>query len=170
MFAKAEFITSAATNSQYPSVVDEGGNPLPELAVVGRSNVGKSSLINHLTQNKKLARVSSTPGKTQLINFFNLDEELILVDLPGYGFAKVPKTIRDDWSALIQNYLENRNELKLILLLCDARHPPTKDDLLFVQWAKHYQKPLILLFTKTDKLNKNALASSCAKNSACFSD
>ena len=97
MFSKAEFLLSAVHPDQFPKLKGENGKDLPEIAVVGRSNVGKSSLINHLTQNKKLAKVSSTPGKTRMINFFFFDDKLGLVDLPGYGFAKVPKTMRDKW-------------------------------------------------------------------------
>ncbi len=170
MFTKAKFILSAAKPEHYPELVNIQGEKLPEIAIVGRSNVGKSSLLNHLTQNKKLARVSATPGKTQLINFFQLGDALALVDLPGYGFAKVPKSKRDAWGDLIQDYLQNRETLSLILLLCDLRHPPTKDDLLFAQWATHFKKPLLIVFTKSDKLNKGAIAHQCAKNFALISD
>lgn len=167
-FAKAVFLNSASSEEHYPSLRDKRGQFLPEIALVGRSNVGKSSLLNHLTHQKNLARVSSTPGKTQLINFFSVDEKLTLVDLPGYGYAKISKSIRQSWANLIQTYLEKRKLLELVLLLCDCRHPPTKDDLLFAEWAKHYQKPLLLIFTKTDKLNKGAILSTCEKHSRNF--
>ncbi len=126
---------------------------LPEIAIVGRSNVGKSSLINHLYNQKNLARVSSTPGKTQLLNFFNVDEKYILVDLPGYGYAKVSKQQKLKWGEDLDNYLKTR-PLKAILLLLDSRHPPTKEDYAFIEWAEHNQKNLILVFTKTDKVKE----------------
>jgi GTP-binding protein len=117
--------------------------------------VGKSSLLNHFTQSSKLAHISSKPGKTQLINFFSFGETYTLVDLPGYGFAKVPKTMREKWGGLIQGYLEDRKNLSLILLLIDLRHPPTKDDLAFAKWASHFNKPFLVVFTKSDKLKPN---------------
>jgi len=146
MSIKSRFLTSAAKPDQFPEL------SAPEIAFVGRSNVGKSSLLNHFTHSKKLAHISSRPGKTQLINFFSFGEDCTLVDLPGYGFAKVPKTMREKWGVLIQNYLEKRKNLALILLLVDLRHPPTKDDLAFAKWASHYKKPFIIVFTKADKL------------------
>ncbi len=126
---------------------------LPEIAIVGRSNVGKSSLINHLYNQKYLARVSSTPGKTQTLNFYNVDEKYILVDLPGYGYAKVSKQQKMQWSADLDKYLKSRS-FKAILLLLDSRHPPTKEDYAFIEWAEHHQKNLILVFTKTDKIKE----------------
>ncbi|NGX37404.1 MAG: putative GTP-binding protein EngB [Chlamydiae bacterium] len=158
MFTKPEFILSASDAAGFPEL------NVPEIAVVGRSNVGKSSLINHLTQSRKLARVSSVPGKTQLINFFTLDGQLTLVDLPGYGFAKVPKNIRHKWGDLIASYLENRPRLGLILLLCDSRHPPTNDDVQFAKWAIHYKKNLLIVFTKADKLKPGAVERQCRKH------
>ncbi len=151
MFTKAKFLLSTAKPEQFPDL------ELPEIAVVGRSNVGKSSLLNHLTQSSKLAHVSSKPGKTQLINFFEVDEGLTLVDLPGYGFAKISKSVRDAWGRLIQAYLEGRKGLSLVLLLIDLRHPPTKDDLLFASWAIHFKKPLLIVFTKSDKLKPGVI-------------
>nr|NGX60401.1 putative GTP-binding protein EngB [Chlamydiota bacterium] len=121
MSSKSCFLTSAAEPSQFPE------HAQPEIAFVGRSNVGKSSLLNHFTQSKKLAHVSTKPGKTQLINFFTFGN-LTLVDLPGYGYANVPKKMRDEWGNLIQEYLKSRKNLALVLLLVDLRHPPTKDD------------------------------------------
>jgi len=153
----AKFLISAVKSDQYPDCVDEQGRYLPEVAFVGRSNVGKSSLINHLTQNKSLARVSSTPGKTQMINFFTFHSTLMLVDLPGYGFAKVAKEVKHQWGEMIQDYLQNRSQLKLILVLCDSRHPPSAEDLQFAEWATYFQKPYFVIFTKTDKLSKNEL-------------
>jgi len=164
MFTKAEFALSAASPEQFPELLNEHGLELPEIAIVGRSNVGKSSLLNHLTSNKKLARVSSTPGKTQLLNFFIFNEELCLVDLPGYGFAKVSKKKRLDWGDLIQKYLHERKSLKLILLLIDSRHPPTRDDIAFAKWALHFNKPLLVVFTKVDKLSKSGASRQIRQN------
>lgn len=165
MFTKAEFLLSAASSSQFPDLRGEDNEQVAEIAVVGRSNVGKSSLINHLTRNKGLARTSSTPGKTQLINFFMIDEKLCLVDLPGYGFANVPKAKREAWGRLVQEYLQNRQSLGLILLLCDLRHAPSKDDIAFIQWAVHFNKPLLVVFTKADKLNPGSIQHQMKKNS-----
>lgn len=158
MPSSANFLTSAAKTDQFPEL------SAPEIAFVGRSNVGKSSLLNHFTQSKKLAHISSKPGKTQLINFFSFGENCTLVDLPGYGFAKVPKTMREKWGDLIQGYLEKRKNLSLILLLIDLRHPPTKDDLAFAQWASHYNKPFIIVFTKADKLKPREQKQMAEKN------
>lgn len=170
MFTKPEFVLSANDPEQFPSLLDQSGKQIPEIAVVGRSNVGKSSLINHLTSHKKLARVSSTPGKTQLINFFTFNEKLCLVDLPGYGFAKVSKKQRLQWGDLIQNYLHERKSLDLILLLSDSRHPPTKDDIAFAQWALHYKKPFLIVFTKVDKLKPSQLQRQLQKNYSLLLD
>ncbi|MBS0628813.1 MAG: YihA family ribosome biogenesis GTP-binding protein [Verrucomicrobia bacterium] len=164
MFTKAKFILSAAKLEQFPDL------KMGEIAIVGRSNVGKSSLINHLTQNRGLAKVSATPGKTQLINFFTVDEEFVLVDLPGYGFAKVPKGMREEWGTLIQNYLQSRKQLRLILLLCDSRHPPTEEDIAFAKWAIHFKQKLVVVFTKVDKLSQSMVQSSCEKNFALLSE
>lgn len=153
MFEKAKFHSSSRTQEQFPSLTNERGVPIAEIALVGRSNVGKSSLINHLTRNQRLAHVSSTPGKTQSINFFSVAHTITLVDLPGYGFAKISHSARKQWGTLIHHYLETRSQLKLILLLLDIRHPPTQDDLTFIRWALHFEKPLLLVFTKADKLS-----------------
>lgn len=170
MFTKAKFILSAAKEQQLPELITIQGKKMAEIAIVGRSNVGKSSLINHLVQNKTLAKVSSTPGKTQLINFFEIDDSFALVDLPGYGFAKVPKAMREEWGELIQNYLQKRQTISLILLLCDSRHLPTKEDIAFAQWAIHFKRPLVIVFTKVDKLSPSMVESACAKNLALISD
>lgn len=164
MFKKAEFLLSAAAAQHFPKLLDKGGNEMEEIAFAGRSNVGKSSLLNHLVQKKDLARVSSTPGKTQLINFFEIDETFVLVDLPGYGFAKVSKSKREGWGEVIQDYLEEREALKLIVLLVDLRHPPTKEDIAFARWALHFKKPLLIVFTKADKLKKSQVPIHCRKN------
>ena len=157
MSSKSCFLTSAAEPSQFPE------HAQPEIAFVGRSNVGKSSLLNHFTQSKKLAHVSTKPGKTQLINFFTFGN-LTLVDLPGYGYANVPKKMRDEWGNLIQEYLKSRKNLALVLLLVDLRHPPTKDDLAFAKWATHFKKPYLIVFTKADKLTPNQQKQQAEKN------
>ena len=119
---KAEFVTSAVAPEGYPN------ERLPEIAFMGRSNVGKSSLINSLLGNRKLARTSSTPGRTQLINFFRVNGSFLFVDLPGYGYAKVPERIRRTWGEMVENYLANRKELVLSILIIDSRHAPTAND------------------------------------------
>lgn len=156
-FTQAQFIGSAFSHESYPLLVTSAGNPMPEVAIVGRSNVGKSSLINHLLKNSKLAKTSSTPGKTKSINFFTVDQEIALVDLPGYGYAKVPKLIKEQWAHLIDHYLQNRTNLRLIMFLLDARRQPTEEDCSFMKWASFNQKPLLLVFTKTDKMTESQL-------------
>lgn len=151
-FTQARFVASAFDLKSFPKMTTAEGKPLPEIAFVGRSNVGKSSLINHLLRNSKLAKTSSTPGKTQSINFFSINEQLGLVDLPGYGYAKVAKEIKAEWAHKIDYYLQKRTTLKLILLLIDSRREPTDEDITLLQWAEFHQKPILLIFTKTDKM------------------
>ena len=151
----SEFITSAVKREQYP----ETG--LPEIAFVGRSNVGKSSIINALTNRRKLAKVSQTPGKTRLINFFLINNnEAHLVDLPGYGYAKVSKSEKSSWGNTIETYLNNRNELKRVVLLVDSRHKPTADDIQMHEWIKFYGYDEVIIATKSDKLSNNELRKS----------
>ncbi len=145
---QAEFVISAVGPDQYP--VDA----LPEIALAGRSNVGKSSLINRMINRKNLARTSSTPGKTQHLNYYRINEELYFVDFPGYGYAKVSKTQRQVWGKMIEKYLLERETLKLALLVVDLRHPPTKDDELMYDWLKHYDIPVCVVATKADKIPK----------------
>ncbi|MTI81547.1 MAG: YihA family ribosome biogenesis GTP-binding protein [Firmicutes bacterium] len=145
----ASFVTSAVDDSGYPK------SKLPEVAFAGRSNVGKSSLINMLVNHKGLARTSKSPGRTQLINFFLINEQFHLVDLPGYGFAKVPEKVRLKWGQMIENYLSKRENLRGVVMLVDARHDPTKLDHQMYQWVCHYDKPAVIAVTKTDKLSKN---------------
>lgn len=152
-FLNARFIASAM--DKFHEYRDRYGTLMPEIAIAGRSNVGKSSLINHLFNHKHLARVSSTPGKTQTLNFFDVDEQLILVDLPGYGYAKRGREVQQKWAESIDKYLQNRSNLALILLLIDSRHPPTKDDMAFAKWATHFHKPLLIIFTKCDMLSEH---------------
>ncbi|OGN63576.1 MAG: hypothetical protein A3E80_05775 [Chlamydiae bacterium RIFCSPHIGHO2_12_FULL_49_9] len=159
---RAEFLLS--TLSEFPSLKDPQGRPLPEIALAGRSNVGKSSLINHFLGQKKAAKTSATPGKTQLLNFFLIDDSFLLVDLPGYGFAKAPVESIEKWSSAIDTYLNNRPSLKLILLLIDCRREPKDEDLSMIEWAKTMQIPLLIIFTKTDKLKAAELDLALKKN------
>ena len=153
-FTQARFVASAFDTKSFPKMTTLGGDPMPEIALVGRSNVGKSSLINHLLRNSTLAKTSSTPGKTRSVNFFSIDELLGFVDLPGYGYAKVAKNIRDEWSSMIDYYLESRTTLRLILLLIDSRRELTEEDFALIQWAEFHKKPILIVFTKVDKLKE----------------
>ncbi len=148
---KSEFVTSAVTKDQYPE------SELPEIAMVGRSNVGKSSLINMLLNRKNLARTSSTPGKTQLINFFDIDGKFTLVDLPGYGYARVSKEQKKTWGKIIETYLKTRTNLLEVFLLVDLRHKPTQEDIEMYQWIKSYGFNGIVIGTKHDKIKKSQL-------------
>lgn len=144
----AEFLISAVSAEQYPRV------SLPEVAFVGRSNVGKSSLINSLLNRKKLVKISGTPGKTQMINFFDVNHELVFADLPGYGFAKVPKSVQKKWQDLVEQYLLKRDNLRTVVLILDIRRKPTDLDLHMQEWLEQYQVDTILVATKTDKLSQ----------------
>lgn len=135
----------------------------PEYAFIGRSNVGKSSLINALTQRKSLAKTSGKPGKTQLINHFDIDEKWYLVDLPGYGYAKTSKTDRAGFQKLIRSYIESRSNLVCLFVLIDSRLDPQKNDLDFMQWLGEKQVPFSIVFTKIDKLSSNQLRKNAAK-------
>jgi GTP-binding protein len=126
-----------------------------EFAFAGRSNVGKSSLINKLLNRKSLARVSGTPGKTATINFYNIDDTIYLVDLPGYGYAQRSKTEIEKWGKMMEDYLSSREPLVQTILLVDSRHKPTKDDITMAEWIRHYHDRLIVVATKTDKLKKS---------------
>ncbi len=131
---------------------------LPEIAFSGRSNVGKSSLLNRIVRRKALARVSKTPGKTREINFFEVNRELVLVDLPGYGFARVSKEQRAEWRPLIEGYLNRSEQLRGVVQLLDVRHAPTADDLQMVEFLAGLEVPTIIVLTKVDKLTKSAIA------------
>ncbi|MDP1520814.1 ribosome biogenesis GTP-binding protein YihA/YsxC [Porticoccus litoralis] len=146
-FRKAQFLMSAPTLSQCP---DDSGC---EVAFAGRSNAGKSSAINALTNNAKLARTSKTPGRTQLLNFFSLTEQCRLVDLPGYGFAKVPKAMKKEWDQHLAEYLQRRQSLRGLVLLMDIRHPLQDYDWQMIRWASLSEMPVHILLTKADKLN-----------------
>jgi len=147
----AEFITSAVKPSQYP---EEG---LCEIAFAGRSNVGKSSLINLLLNRKSLAKVSSSPGKTRTINFFLINKEFRLVDLPGYGYAKVSKSTSEEWGKMMESYLINRKGLLKVVQLVDSRHEPTAQDLQMYDFLRYYHLDGLVVATKADKLSKNEL-------------
>ncbi|MDR0200290.1 MAG: ribosome biogenesis GTP-binding protein YihA/YsxC [Streptococcaceae bacterium] len=137
---------SAASQKQWPET------DLPEIALAGRSNVGKSSFINTLLGRKNFARTSGQPGKTQLLNFYNVDDKLHLVDVPGYGYAKVSKAQREAFGKLIEDYLVNRENLRAVVSLVDSRHEPSQDDILMVNFLKYYEIPVILVATKIDKI------------------
>lgn len=151
-FNQAQFITSASKPSQFPSFCNGSGQPWPEIAAAGRSNVGKSTLINHLLRRKKLAKTSQTPGKTQLLNFFSIDDTALFTDLPGYGFAQVPEATRRNWGKMIEAYVEKRESLKLVLFLIDIRRTPNDDDHQLLQWLRYHGKAVILVLTKVDKI------------------
>ncbi|MCT4385711.1 ribosome biogenesis GTP-binding protein YihA/YsxC [Lacticaseibacillus paracasei] len=140
---------SAVAAAQYP----EDGHP--EIAFLGRSNVGKSSLINKLIQRKAMARTSGVPGKTQTLNFYDLDSRLFFVDVPGYGYAKVSKTARAKFAAMIETYLTTRQPLRGVVLLVDSRHEPTADDISMYQYLKYYQLRTLVVATKIDKTPKS---------------
>jgi GTP-binding protein len=148
----AEFVLSAKALAHYPPPV------LPEIAFAGRSNVGKSSLINTLLNRKGLARTSNTPGRTQEINFFRINNRLAFVDLPGYGYAKVPESIRKQWGPMVETYLRERDTLQLVVLILDIRRDPSEEDLQLIQWLPFYQIPFLIVLTKTDKVSNNEFA------------
>ncbi len=143
-----EFVKSAVKPSQYPSAA------FPEIAFTGRSNVGKSSLINTLVNRKHLVKTSSTPGRTQLINFFLINKTFSLVDLPGFGYAKVPDSIKKTWGPMIETYLKTRKTLKGVVLIMDIRRIPGMLELNLIEWLHYYNIPCIKILTKSDKLSK----------------
>jgi GTP-binding protein len=154
----ARYIKTAVEPKQFPELKNKQGNLLQEIAVVGRSNVGKSSLLNDLFQVKGLVKTSATPGKTQAVNFFVYDEALSFVDLPGYGFAQVPMSVRRKWGPMIQGYLSERPPLELLLFLFDIRRTPNAEDLELMEWIAKAEKGVILILTKVDKVTKNERA------------
>lgn len=143
-----EILISAVKPEQYPEL------NLPEVALSGRSNVGKSTFINSMIGRKNMARTSQQPGKTQTLNFFNIDEQLIFVDVPGYGYAKVSKKQREAFGKMIETYITEREPLKLVIQLVDLRHPPTEDDVLMYDFLKYYEIPTLIIATKEDKIPK----------------
>jgi len=148
----AEFVLSAKQPEHYPPAV------LPEIAFAGRSNVGKSSLINTLLNRKGLARTSNTPGRTQEINFFRVNDRFAFIDLPGYGYAKVPESIRKQWGPMVETYLRVRDTLHLVVLILDVRRDPSDEDLQLIHWLPFYQIPFLIVLTKTDKVSSNEFA------------
>ncbi|MDD3184466.1 MAG: ribosome biogenesis GTP-binding protein YihA/YsxC [Anaerostipes sp.] len=132
-------------------------NTLPEIAFAGKSNVGKSSLINGLMNRKSYARISAQPGKTQTINYYNINEELYYVDLPGYGYAKVTASVKEKWGDMIENYLHTSKQLKLVFLLIDIRHKPSKNDVMMYDWIVHNGYQPTIIATKSDKLKRSQL-------------
>lgn len=151
-----EFIKSATRPAHYP----EGD--LPEIAFAGRSNVGKSSLINVLVNRKSLVRTSSTPGRTQLINFFDVNGEFTLVDLPGYGFARVPLAVKKEWGPMMETYLSKRANLRGVILILDIRRTPVAEDVQMLRWLRTYSVKPIIVVTKCDKVSKNERAKQSA--------
>jgi GTP-binding protein len=149
--SSARFVKSAKQANDFPK------DRKPEIAFCGRSNSGKSSLLNALTNSHGLARTSSSPGRTQLINFFLVDGQTYYVDLPGYGYAKVPKGIRDTWGEMVEGYLRNREPLKLAIMLVDSRIPPTDSDRTMKEWLDHFGIPNLVVLTKSDKISRNEL-------------
>jgi GTP-binding protein len=149
--SSARFVKSAKQANDFPK------DRKPEIAFCGRSNSGKSSLLNALTNSQGLARTSSSPGRTQLINFFLVDGQTYYVDLPGYGYAKVPKGIRDTWGEMVEGYLRNREPLKLAIMLVDSRIPPTDSDQTMKEWLDHFGIPNLVVLTKSDKISRNEL-------------
>ncbi|GMB07440.1 GTP-binding protein [Thermolongibacillus altinsuensis] len=143
-----EMVISAVKPEQYPA------GDLPEFALAGRSNVGKSSFINKMINRKNFARTSSKPGKTQTLNFYRINEAFYFVDVPGYGFAKVSKKEREAWGKMIETYFTTRKQLKAVVLIIDLRHEPTNDDVMMYEFLKHYEIPTIVIATKADKISR----------------
>ena len=156
----ATFVKSATSPEHYPR------DGRPEIAFMGRSNVGKSSLINSVLGTRGLARTSSTPGRTQLINFFSINDAFYFVDLPGYGYARVPRDVKKLWGPMVEKYLATRPGLVLSILITDSRHEPTELDLLMKGWLEAREKPFIIVATKADKLSSNQLRASLSRASA----
>lgn len=148
---KAEIVTSAVHPSQYPK------DNFPEIALAGRSNVGKSSFINKLLGRKNLVRTSSKPGKTRTLNFYNINDQFYFVDVPGYGYAKVSKSEREKWGRMMEEYFETREQLRAVVLIVDSRHKPTQEDIQMFEYVTYLNIPLIIVTTKVDKLSKNKM-------------
>ncbi|QGH35204.1 YihA family ribosome biogenesis GTP-binding protein [Gracilibacillus salitolerans] len=149
---KAEIVISAVSEKQYPT------DRWPEIALAGRSNVGKSSFINKLINRKNLARTSSKPGKTQTLNFYNINDAFYFVDVPGYGYAKVSKKEREKWGKMMEEYFSLRDMLRLTVMIVDIRHKPSEDDVMMYDFLKYYEIPVLVIATKLDKIPKNKKA------------
>ena len=149
--SSARFLKSATRQDDFPR------DQRPEIAFCGRSNIGKSSLLNTLTDVRGLARTSSSPGRTQTINFFLIDDRIYFVDLPGYGYAKVPKAVKANWGTMIERYLRHRDQLKLAVMLIDSRMPPTDSDVMMKEWLDRHGIPNAVVLTKIDKISRNQL-------------
>ncbi|GGD03335.1 ribosome biogenesis GTP-binding protein YihA/YsxC [Pontibacillus salipaludis] len=149
---QAELVISAVSQQQYPE------DPMPEIALAGRSNVGKSSFINKMIQRKALARTSGKPGKTQTLNFYRINEAFMFVDVPGYGYAKVSKKEKAKWGKMMEEYFSTRERLRMAMLIVDIRHDPSEDDQLMYDFLKHYELPVTVVATKLDKIKKGQRA------------
>ena len=160
----AEFLKSALKESDWPH------DNVPEVAFLGRYNVGKSSLLNSLLGVRGLARTSSTPGRTQMLNFFLINNQFRFVDLPGYGYARAPKALQKDWGAAAEEFLAKREQLVLSIHIVDSRHEPSKLDLQLHEWLRHHRKPQLIVITKSDKLSRNELAQSVKRAARIFQD
>ena len=158
----AEFLKSALKEPDWPH------DNIPEIAFLGRSNVGKSSLINSLLGVRGLARTSSTPGRTQVLNFFLINRQFRVVDLPGYGYARAPKAVKAEWSSAAEEYLAKRQQLVLSIHIVDSRHEPSKQDLQLHEWLVHHHKPHLIVATKSDKLSKNELSRNIERAARAF--
>src|SRR5258707_1391085 len=156
----AEFLKSALKEVDWPR------DSIPEIAFLGRSNVGKSSLMNSLLGVRGLARTSSTPGRTQLINFFLINDAFYFVDLPGYGYARAPSDVKREWGPMVEKYLATRPNLVLSIVITDSRHGPTKLDLQMIEWLQSKERPFIIIATKADKLSGNQLRANISRGSA----
>ena len=159
---KAELETVCGPTSKLPH------NTQPEVAFIGKSNVGKSSLINSLMNRKSLARTSAQPGKTQTLNFYHLNDEIYLVDLPGYGYAKSSKVEREKWGEMIERYITSSEQLEVVFLLIDIRHDPTKNDVEMYEWLKYMEMQTIVIATKSDKLKKHQIQQSVKNIEKCL--
>lgn len=155
--SSVRFVKSALEQADFPR------DQLSEIAFAGRSNVGKSRLLNTLVGSRGLARISSSPGRTQAINFFRVGDKAFFVDLPGYGYAKVPKEVRERWKGLVESYLANRPQLRLVLLLVDSRIAPTPGDVMLKKWLDHYGIEHVVILTKADKLSRSQLLRSTSR-------
>jgi GTP-binding protein len=149
--SSARFVKSATQPDDFPR------DQRPEIAFCGRSNIGKSSLLNTLTDTHGLARTSSSPGRTQTINFFLINDRIYFVDLPGYGYAKVPKVVKEKWGGMIEGYLRDREQLRLAVMLIDSRMPPMDSDMMMKEWLDHHGIPNAVVLTKIDKISRNQL-------------